>query len=199
MIAARVKKILHPTKGTLPALRRFIGSKNIPLELRRLAITTILLPGLCYGGELFGMQQLNGKRNDLLWPLEKILDSALWMMSKASWNTRLNQPALMSNRVLRQEYRISSVEACMGGRAARVVAKYGSSQCPIYTLFKYEPTKDSKQNSWRLKIDTNLRRLLNWYGIGVKPPSMRKRKGLDGITAIQKQQSIQNNCCSWQV
>ena len=163
MIAARVKKIAHPTKGTRSAIRRFVGSKNAPLELRIMVIKAVLLPALCYGGELFGLRGFNGQRNQLIAPLENILNTAIFMLSKASWSTNVKLPALTAIRVFRKELGIPSVEACMAGRAARALAKFPTSKCMVHKLFKHNPP--SKNFSWTAMIDKNYTKLLKWYGI----------------------------------
>ena len=67
-----------------------LGNKNIriPLSLRRQAVICLLLPALCYAGELFGLTSFAAE-NVRLKPLESVLiiKHALAMIGRATYDT----------------------------------------------------------------------------------------------------------------
>lgn len=112
------KKILWP-------MRKMLGNKNIALSLRRHAIIGLLLPALCYGGELFGLTSVAAK-NERIKPLERVLKHALAMIGRASYRTDQKTPSGTSDAILREELCLQSVEATMAGQAVRARIKYNS-------------------------------------------------------------------------
>ena len=93
---------------TLWPMRKFLGSKHIPLNLRRQAVISLLLPALAYGGELFGLTHLAG-RNPLLAPLEGVLKMALVIMATGDYRLNYNKmkkstPHGTTDAILREEF-----------------------------------------------------------------------------------------------
>lgn len=71
IVAWRAQRVL---KKTLIPMRKMLGKKQIPLNLRRQAIIPPLLPALAYGGELFGLMELRASGKSLYAPLSSARD-----------------------------------------------------------------------------------------------------------------------------
>ena len=119
-------------KKTLIPMRKMLGKKEIPPNLRRQAVISPLLPALAYGCELFGLMELRASGESLYAPLEKILKHALAMMACASFSTTKNKPIGTTDAILRGEYCVPSVEATMASKAVRSRIKYQSSPGRTY-------------------------------------------------------------------
>jgi exonuclease III len=157
MLEERVKR-LHGR--TLPALTKLIGTACIPLAVKVLAIKSLLIPALTYGGELFGAFMSPSKRDRpvMVMELEKILDEALIMVSKGSWTP--SSKILSSVKLLRREWKIPSVEAVWAGQMARATLKFRYSKGWVAELYRDPPANDK---SWLKASKRYLKKMVGWY------------------------------------
>ena len=151
------KKILWP-------MRKMLGNKNIALSLRRHAIIGLLLPALCYGGELFGLTSV-AANNNRIQPLERVLKHALAMIGRASYRTDQNTPSGTSDAILREELCVPSVEATMAGQAVRARIKYQDSPGLVSWLIKSRPQTGAGNGAWPGTMETKAHHVSAWFGL----------------------------------
>ena len=97
--------------NALGALRVVLKQRRTPLRAKVLVVKSKLLPVLCYGGELLGM---NSRRVS---KLQRVLTDAIGLMTRSALNKA-------SAVVLRRELGIPSVMASMSGMRARACKKF---------------------------------------------------------------------------
>jgi hypothetical protein len=180
---------------TLFRLRRFIGSNRYPTRLRVLAVSSMLIPVLTYGAELFGMENLEG-------PLEAILTNAVGMVIRGSWEiyekkTKRN-PVGMNVAIDRvyMELGISSIKAATSAARTRGTmcwrkqrGKTHSVMSQLLTFPMVSFPKCSKTNaalnpipdpdSWEGRGIVWLKDLLKW-ATSVKGAATLKTIGIEG-------------------
>ena len=161
MIKWRAERV---TKRTLLPMRKMLGSKHIPLNLRRQAVISLLLPALAYGGELFGLHA-SALTNALLHPLESVLKHALAMMASASYSIKKGTPMGTTDAILREEFGVPSVEATMAGMAVRSRIKYQASPGLISWIIKSRPPTGANTGAWPGTMESHAGKLSKWFGI----------------------------------
>ena len=107
-------------KGTLAlnALRPVLGDWSVPLQIRRMLVTSILVPILTYGLELSGIGPRGGCHTMAL-PLERCLAAALRSMLRCG-------PHATSYDTLLKEFDLQPIEDIGHVRRMRLFLKYSS-------------------------------------------------------------------------
>ena len=155
-------------------MRKMLGSKHIPLNLRRQAVISLLLPALAYGGELFGLQS-PAKTHNLLKPLESVLKHALAMMASASYSIKQGTPMGTTDAILREEFGVQSVAATMAGMAARSRIKYQAPPGLISWIIKSRPPKAAIKGAWPGTMEQSAEKLSKWFGITTAAADWRQQ------------------------
>ena len=160
MISWRAERV---KKKVLWPMRKMLGNKNIALSLRRHAVIGLLLPALCYGGELFGLTS-TAVDNERIKPLEQVLKHALAMIGRASYKTDQPTPSGTTDAILREELCVPSVEATMAGQAVRARIKYQDSPGLVSWLIKSRPPKGAVRNAWPGTMEAKAQKVSEWFG-----------------------------------
>ena len=101
------------SRNALGALRVLLKERRNPLRVKVLVVKSKLLPVLCYGGELLGMNKQRVSK------LQRVLTDAVGLMTRSALSRT-------SAVVLRKELGIPSVMASMSGMRARACKKFPS-------------------------------------------------------------------------
>ena len=111
--------------ASLEELRPFIANGTIPIWVRRHVLTSIILPRMLYGAELWGM---NGGRSE---PAQRVADKSTRLLLSIS-----GIGAGLSLNAMREELGIGRVEALAAARRARAIIKFGTLKTWIAELVK---------------------------------------------------------------
>ena len=111
--------------ASLAELRPFIANGTIPIWVRRHTLTSIILPRMLYGAELWGM---NGGRSE---PAQRVADKATRLLLSIG-----EKGAGLSLNAMREELGIGKVEAMAAARRARAIIKFSSLKTWIAELVK---------------------------------------------------------------
>lgn len=131
--------------NALHALRPTLQKHHLPVKLRTMLIKSLLMPVLCYGGELWGMSSQRAQDAD------RVLRQAMRSVVGKSSN------ALVSQEVLRRELKVPSVYAATAARRSRLWVKAPTMRTVIRQLAQ-RPARQSwssTSRAWlkRAKID----------------------------------------------
>ena len=124
-LGAMAKHRAKMGEASLAELRPFIANGTIPIWVRRHVLTSIILPRMLYGSELWGM---NGVRSE---PAQRVADKATRLLLSIG-----GMGAGLSLNAMREELGIGKVEAMAAARRARAIIKYPSLRTWIAELIK---------------------------------------------------------------
>ncbi|OMJ24705.1 RNA-directed DNA polymerase from mobile element jockey, partial [Smittium culicis] len=110
----------------------FLSRKDIPTAMRAALIRTVLIPILCYGGEIFGMSALR------CGTLQKVADDAVRLVAGVGRSTALQR--------LRNELKIEDIFTRVSVARDRGHSKWASSKTWISDLI-HEPLKN-RLDTW---------------------------------------------------
>ena len=111
--------------ATLEELRPFIANSTIPMLIRRHALTSVILPQMLYGAELWGM---SGVRSG---PAQRVADKAMRLLLSVG-----GVGASLSLNAMREELGLCKLEAMAAGQRARAVIKFSSLRTLVAELVK---------------------------------------------------------------
>ena len=121
-IGAMAQVGLKKGEATHTAIRPFLGCSDIPLFIRKHILTSVVLPRMLYGAELYGM---NKKLTD---KFQQLLDRSLKVI------LGVNPKAPVSKLVLWEEFNIPPISALAAARRARAFQKAASLKTKIALL-----------------------------------------------------------------
>ena len=109
--------------ATLDEVRPFISNNTIPIWIRQHVLTSILIPQMLYGAELWGMNEVRCV------PVQRVADSAMKLLLSIS-----GSGASLSLNAMREELGLSKLDALAAGQRARAIVKYSTLKTVIALL-----------------------------------------------------------------
>jgi exonuclease III len=155
--------------NTLGLLSPFLANTSIPIKAKILAIKSLLIPQLTYGGELWGLRQEATTR-----PLQSVLSKALALAVKGRRTTSV------ASLLIGLELGIPPIKAILDGKRVRAWTKWPSLHTPIAELCRHPgPPVRHGQRSWTRHTRSQLHRVRRKLGLlnldGIPPQELAHR------------------------
>jgi hypothetical protein len=138
--------------ATLEELRPFISNSSIPMWIRRYALTSVILPQMLYGAELWGMSE------ERCVPAQRVADKTMRLLLSVS-----STGASLSLNAMREELGVGKLEAMAAGQRARAIVKYSSLRTLVAELVKNPLT--ARKATWVSGTDRWLNRYANTHAV----------------------------------
>lgn len=130
-----IKRREVSARKALNSLSGVMGSPSIPLKVKVTLIKSCLIPVICYGGELLGMNQQN------VVPLQGVLDEALRRALKSG-------RSITAAATLRRELGVPTVMEVMSSMRARAFIKFKQLNTWVSKIADMNCRSSSRLGTW---------------------------------------------------